>query len=722
MKFEEARDIIRSRIDCRAFLEKSKGSMYCCPFCGSGHGPNGTGAVKVYKDGTWVCFAEPGPNGSKGTTRDVIDLYMNQNGGTFRDAVQALAQQAGITEPVEFGSGKPAPGSRKKKAAAPSTSTAPGGPHPFMAVSSDSAPRPAADPDPAAPALAVQPASAADIEAYCHSCQTALVDIIESPEDHPAKSYLLARGINPWTALAHGVGFDPAADPASAPGGVGKKRHPCPRLIIPSGPEKNPVHYVGRSIDPDQKDYQKLNNFGSNPDIFCLDDLQLEHDEIFVCEGVFDALSVWEVGRPAIALNSASNAGRLIKYLEQHPTKSTLILCLDPDKAGNAAAQTIREGLARLNIPFVDANISGSYKDPNAALTADREEFTDAVEDACARTAARPDNTLLYLRRTIAGELQAFQGAAKCGTGLTNIDRRIRKVYPGLYILAAISSLGKSTLALQIADGMAAQGAHVLYFALEMSRLEMVTKSLSRYTAIEYSPDGACTSLDIREGDADPKKVMTAMERYSTDVKDRISIIEGNFNCDIRYIRDYTVNYRNRNNETPVIIVDYLQILQPSAEGKSQGSKKDEIDLALMELKRLSRELGAVVICVSSVNRANYQTPISFESLKESGGIEYTADVVWGLQLACVDEDIFSNESKNAVLKRQAIDRAKEESPRKIKFVCLKNRFGIAHYETYFRYYPHCDLFVPDEQADAEQLQRRTQAKQQKRLQAKNVK
>ena len=706
MKFEEARDIIRSRIDCRAFLEKSKGSMYCCPFCGSGHnGGKNDGAMKVYPDGTFFCFA-------CSKHGDAIDLYQSENGGTFRDAVQALAQQAGITEPVEFGSGKPAPGSRKKKAAAPSTSTAPGGPHPFMAVSSDSAPRPAADPAPAAPVRAVPAAPAADYTAYYQQCQTALVDIIESQEDHPAKSYLLARGIDPWTALAHGVGFDPAADPASAPGGMGRKWHPCPRLIIPCGP----AFYTGRRIDS-VTEWRYSNSKGGKTGLFCEEELQTGYDEIFVCEGAMDALAVWEAGKAAVALNSADNAGMLIECLEKRPTKSTLILCLDNDAAGTRAAQTIREGLARLNIPFVDANISGAHKDPNEALTADREEFMEAVEDACTLTAARPDNTLLYLRRTIAGELQAFQGAAKCGTGLTNIDRRIRKVYPGLYILAAISSLGKSTLALQIADGMAAQGAHVLYFALEMSRLEMVTKSLSRYMAIEYSPDGACTSLDIREGDADPKKVMTAMERYSTDVKDRISIIEGNFNCDIRYIRDYTVNYRNRNNETPVIIVDYLQILQPSAEGKSQGSKKDEIDLALMELKRLSRELGAVVICVSSVNRSNYQTPISFESLKESGGIEYTADVVWGLQLACVDEDIFSNESKNTILKRQAIDRAKEESPRKIKFVCLKNRFGIAHYETYFRYYPHCDLFVPDEQADAEQLQRRTQAKQ-KRLQA----
>ena len=685
MKFEQARDLIRERIDCKTMLQPSKNRLFCCPFCGSGTGPHATGALKVNKDGTFHCFA-------CSKTGDVIDLYQNENGASFADAVRDLAQQAGITEPVEFGQGT---GKKLTTTQRPATKSATPARdsvnHSFMASTS------AADPEQPAPAeqnidtlpAPMASAPAADYTAYYARCQNALA---ESPE---AQAYLEKRGIDWLTALSHGVGYDPAADPARAPGGTGAAVHPCPRIIIPT----SPAHYVGRSIDPTtDKAYLKLNNAGGRPGIFCADELYTGYDEIFVCEGAIDALSVWEAGKAAIGLNSAENARILLSLLEQRPTTSILILCLDNDKAGNKALQTLRDGLPRLNVSFVEANIAGAYKDPNDALCADREQFEEAIEQACMKTAARPDNTSLYLDRIMAGEITAFRNSGSVPTGFQNLDSKAKKAYPGLYVLAAISSLGKTTLALQMADNFASYGAHVLYFSLEQSRLEMVTKSLARYTALQAeTPQQAVTALSIREGEADPAIVAGAVKQYKADNADRLSIIEGNFNCDIGYIRQYALEYRRRNNVTPIIFVDYLQILQPSAEGKSRASKKDEIDLAVTELKRLSREMNATIIVISSVNRANYLTPFSFESLKESGGIEYTSDVIWGLQLGCLDDDVFSQENKNIILKRQAIDAAKEENPRRIKLVCLKNRFGISHYETGFRYYPNCELFVPDD-------------------------
>ena len=220
----------------------------------------------------------------------------------------------------------------------------------------------------------------------------------------------------------------------------------------------------------------------------------------------------------------------------------------------------------------------------------------------------------------------------------------------------------------------------------------MVSKSLARLTA-QNDMKTAVNALSIRQGYL-PLQVTEAIKAYKAQNSDRMSIIEGNFNCDIGYISDYIRRYISRTGQKPVIFLDYLQILQPAADGKTRSSKKDEIDLAVTELKRLSRELDLTIIVISSLNRANYMTPFAFESLKESGGIEYTADVVWGLQLACLDEELFDAEGK-IKKKRKRIDEAKEETPRKIKFVCLKNRYGISHYEVNFTYYPEYDLFVP---------------------------
>ena len=56
--------------------------------------------------------------------------------------------------------------------------------------------------------------------------------------------------------------------------------------------------------------------------------------------------------------------------------------------------------------------------------------------------------------------------------------------------------------------------------------------------------------------------------------------------------------------------------------------------------------MDITIIVISSVNRANYMQPIDFESLKESGGIEYSADVIWGLQLQCLNDSMFDSAQK----------------------------------------------------------------------------
>ena len=290
------------------------------------------------------------------------------------------------------------------------------------------------------------------------------------------------------------------------------------------------------------------------------------------------------------------------------------------------------------------------------------------------------------------GEIERFKQAQDRKTGFANLDEKAGGLYSGLYVLAAISSLGKTTLALQMADQLAAAGNDVLFFSMEQSRLEMVSKSLARMTA-QADLRSAVTSLSIRKGYL-PLQVTQATAQYRAQMGDRLSIVEGNFNADVGFIADYIRRYKQRTGTAPVVFIDYLQILQPAADGKSRGSKKDEIDMAITELKRLSRELDITIIVISSLNRANYLTPFAFESLKESGGIEYTADVVWGLQLACLDEELFDAEGK-IKKKRKRIDEAKAEEPRKIKFICLKNRYGISNYDCYFDYYPANDLFIP---------------------------
>lgn len=675
MDRETARQEIRSRIKCTDYLQKSKSGLYCCPYpdCRSGHGSNGTGAVKYYHEtNTFFCHAC-----KRGG--DIIDLFRAETGMDYNETLSLLADDIGVTidpyRPTAAEDFAPAPKSRPTEARRSD----------FNGKGNAETPPAGESPQRAAETPTEAPA---DYTAYYQECRERL-------NDPAAVAYLRSRGIDPATAAAYWIGFDPAADPAKAPGAGADthKPHPCPRIIIPT----SKAHYIARSIDPDTpKAFSKLNPAGSTPAIFNARSIYAQDvQEIFVFEGAFDALSALQAGAVAIALNSAGNGKILLEQLAQRRTAATLILCRDNDPDPKTAERIKKEfsdlaaGLRRLNISFITADVNGSYKDANEHLTGNKDAFLEAIAQAKRQAAARPDNTAYYIDALMSGEIERFKNDKK--TGFSNLDAQAGGLYSGLYVLAAISSLGKTSFALQLADQLAERGSDVLFFSMEQSRLELVSKSLARRTA-QADKEKAVTSLSIRKGYL-PRQVLDAAQEYKTAVADRLSIIEGNFACDISFIGDYIRRYVQRTGTRPICFVDYLQILQPADDGGKRQTTKETIDTTVTELKRISRELDLTVIVISSVNRANYLTPIDFESLKESGGIEFTADVIWGLQLQCLNDPLFDKQN-NIKERREKIKEAKAADPRKIELCCLKNRYGIANYSCYFDYYPASDLFT----------------------------
>lgn len=665
---EEARQEIRRSVNAADYLTKSKGeNMFVCPFCHSGEGVHGTGALKLYPEtNTWTCHA-------CGQSGDVIDLYMLENGVDFLTAIDQLAEIAGIN--IEPGHNKPAQRAQE-------------GAHSEIAhrehMTSPTAQK-------------RTEAVTEDYSAYYERCTRSLFN---SPE---AMRYLSeVRGIrNTDLYTSFHLGYDaewinPEVIRRQEAKGNTWRPEPSKRLIIPSGSGQ----YLARSIDPAVKDYTKQNV--GKAAIFNVGALY-EREVVFVVEGAIDALSIMEAGESAIALNSTSNAQRLLTALDDRPTAATLILCLDADEAGRKAEQTLRDGLRQLNIPFVSASLTSggagrTYKDPNEFLTADRGAFIAQVKATAQQKTEKPDNVSDYISLLMAGEIEKFCDASNIKTGYENLDEKTGGIYPGLYVVAAISSLGKTTFCHQMADQMAAAGNDVLFFSLEQSRLELVSKSLARKTAQEAAGTPV-NALAIRRGYL-PDEVLDAAESYQAAVADRLSIIEGNFNCTPAYIREYTKKYIDRTGKKPIVIIDYLQILQ--RDPKEHTSTKEAVDLTVTELKRMSRELNITLFCISSVNRSGYLTPIDFESLKESGGIEFTADVIWGLQLQCLNGEIFQNEKNNITAKRNEIKKAKAEMPRKIELVCLKNRYGISNFSCYFTYDPAHDYFKPQEVAEGQ--------------------
>lgn len=312
----------------------------------------------------------------------------------------------------------------------------------------------------------------------------------------------------------------------------------------------------------------------------------------------------------------------------------------------------------------------------------------DRIPAAAAEIGA--DDMLSYMVNRMTQEIRTFQTGAKRRTGFSMLDAAIGGIYPGLYVIAAATAQGKTTITHQIADQMAEAGHHVLFFSLEMSRLEMASKSLARMTA-RQNKETAVTSLAIRLGSGG-EPVQNAIRAYTATTAPRLSVIEGDFNCTVAYIAEYTRAYIERTGERPTVFVDYLQIIQPSA-ALQRSQIRETIDANVTELKRLSRALNIPVFLISSISRAYYLAPISTESLKESGGIEYSADCVFGLQFSCMRDEVFQKKDATWTQKNERFQQAKHETPRKVDLVVLKTRFGSPDIVAHFDYTPRYDLF-----------------------------
>lgn len=607
---------------------------YVCPHCENGTGHDGTGIQPDPNSGDALrlhCF-------KCGWSGDVIDAYRLKTGTDFNTALTELCDLYGIELDGEAVRGDLRP-------ARPQT----------RPTTQSGEKRPENRP------------TARDYGQYIDGCAQRIGD----PQ---AIAYLQARGISLETATAYGVGYDPTG-----------------YLVIPASRH----YYTARATDPATRPRFK-NPTGAKIEFFNMAAIYGDDPRpVFVTEAAIDALSIIEAGGVAVGLNSASNAGKFAEALKAHRPRKVLIIALDDDEAGHKAASKLKDALDALNVSCVPMTPYGGKKDANEALTTDRAAFERAISEAQGK-ATRPDNMAAYIGGAMVDDMEALQKQAGRKTGFSNLDREAGAIYNGLYVVGGISSVGKTSFITQLCDQMAEAGQHVLFFSMEQSRLEIASKSIARRTA-RRDREHASTGLQVRMGEL-TTLMLEEINAYASEVGERVNVIEGNFFCTASYIHDYTRRYIEANDVRPVVIVDYLQILQPDVDpdtGRKITDARLSVDYSVTTLKRMSRKLEVPVFVVSSVNRSNYLTPIDFESFKESGGIEYTADVVWGLQLAAVNDDLFKGDDKKKVERRERLAQAKEDIPRDIELVCLKNRYGRSRYNARFVYYPQYDYFMP---------------------------
>lgn len=422
------------------------------------------------------------------------------------------------------------------------------------------------------------------------------------------------------------------------------------RFVIPTGE----FSYNARATWEADKKERYLKPKG-HFELFNLNAIPLAQQPVFVVEGEFDALSIIEAGGIAVALGSSSNL-RFIEFLKSNRPKYPLILALDNDEAGRAGEAKLSEELTKIQVEFVDADITLGFKDANEALVGDRETFIQTVLNARNNVLAlleekRQKEEADYYQTSAVNGLSDFIADIEkrhnkdcVSTGFENLDEILDGgFYPGLYIIGAISSLGKTTFALQVADNAAKKGQDVLVFSLEMGKQELIAKSISRLSFQKCKNWGsdlnfATTTRNLMNG-----KSLNSKERVDflnecikgySDYAGRIFYHIGIGDIGVEKIKAVIARHIRITGRKPLVIIDYLQIIAPF---DIRATDKQNTDKAVVELKRASRDYDVPIFAISSFNRENYTSPVNIASFKESGAIEYTSDVLMALQFKGMD-------------------------------------------------------------------------------------
>ena len=511
--------------------------------------------------------------------------------------------------------------------------------------------------------------------------ETALQNI----SDPAALAYLHGRGLTDKTIADFKLGYDPQ-----------KKA-----VVIPY-PGK--VYYITRSLEG--KEYRKPPKTADQ--LFIAGDPAAS--EVFLCEGQIDALSLIQSGAKCAAATGGTG-----KIVLSDLKQKTVYIIPDNDPKGEEHAAGVRE---TLNDEATERTVTllrlpDQYKDVNEMLLSDPEgleQLIAAPQKAASEEYRKEHSALRISEEMFNGDLINERLPVK--TDFEGLDEALDGgLFPGLYVLGAISSLGKTTFVLQLAERIAATGRSVLFFSLEMSKYELVAKSYSRlsYELAENKRNakttrGILNPIKVLKYNPEEKELLfmtvpAAYQKYAGE----LYINEGLGTVGVKEIQDAIKEHIQMTGEPqPVVFIDYLQILRPA---DPHMTDKQSVDYNVLELKKISREYSIPIFAISSFNRENYNTPLSMTAFKESGAIEYSSDVLLGLQPAGLQES--NGKDKAAKENKAIIKKCKKAEIKDIELVVLKNRNGSTETAIQYSFYAKFNRYTekaedPEEASDKE--------------------
>lgn len=242
-------------------------------------------------------------------------------------------------------------------------------------------------------------------------------------------------------------------------------------------------------------------------------------------------------------------------------------------------------------------------------------------------------------------------------TGITDLDKMICGLHKQeLTIIGARPGVGKTTLALQIAEHIAERGTETAIISLEMSDTQVIQKLISRRARIN--------SYKMRMGTLETKE-LEQIGIVSAEIAELpIHLITKART--IQHIENIARKLKNKNN-LGLMIIDYIQLIKNK--GKFNSREQEVADIT-RTLKLLSLELNIPIIGLCQLNRNATRQEPTLADLRESGAIEQDADNVMFLY-----QEAESTETVVDITLKLAKQRAGETGKIDLKFNKANSEF-----------------------------------------------
>lgn len=291
-------------------------------------------------------------------------------------------------------------------------------------------------------------------------------------------------------------------------------------------------------------------------------------------------------------------------------------------------------------------------------------------------------------------------------TGMQAFDRLLGGGIPpqSLVLLSAAPGAGKTALCQCLFEGMAVRGRDCVFLNLEMSREQLLARSLSR---LIYHEGHDMTAADILRGykwSAEQQAwVISASRDYRQRIAPRMQYNPDDCGTDLDAISAALVRAAEAaqaaGKPAPCAVLDYLHLT--TAEGRMDAS--EIIKKTVYMLKAWAIRYNTFVLAIVANNRtANRGGPLSLDSGRDSGAIEYSGDIFLTLNYREI------HEGKKDPGKPDDMEQLQKEKPRRMILQVLKHRMGEVGQKLYLNFDAAHSDFLPLDRSGMVQVSEKT--------------